>query len=121
MMVDAGEFIPHKVGHIPGVLLGVHTDDLIRLLQLRDQVFVGKHPDLEGVQHLGGAQLIDLPVIAKDRRHPVLLQQLLEPIGGGDGVRVRKVVGLDINGVPLAQPDQIVYMVSSCAMLLSSP
>ena len=58
---------------------------------------------MAGVQQFGGAQLVNPPVIAEFRFYSVNAEQLLKAVCGSDGVRVGKIMGLNIDRVLLAQ------------------
>ena len=122
-MVDAGDFFPHKICHVPSMLLRIHAYDPVRFPHALHQALVGRHGNPESIQHLRGAQLINLPVIAQHGLHPIVCQQLLQAVRGGDGIRIREIVGLDIDRAPLAQPGKCLYVVhgsllSSCRILM---
>ena len=117
-MVDAGHLIPHKIGDVAAVLLGVHADDIVLLRHIGAQPGVGEHLDVEGIQHPGGAQLVDPAVIAQGGARLIPVQQALQAEGGGDGVRVGEVVGLDIDMFSAAQGGQLVKVAHGASSLL---
>ena len=108
VVVDAGHLVPDEVGGVSRQLLGVHIEDGVGLLHAGGQILVGRHPDLEGIQHFGGVQPVDAPVIAQLGRYPIEGQQLLKAVGRGDGVGVGEVVGLDVDMLPVTQGNQLV-------------
>ena len=41
MVVDAGNLIANKIRHVPRVLLGIHADNAVRFLHVRNQALIG--------------------------------------------------------------------------------
>ena len=77
VVVDAGHLIPNKIRDIPTVLLRVHTDHIVFLGHVRTQLLIGEHLDLERLQHLGRAQLVDPSIVAEGRGDFMLGQKAL--------------------------------------------
>ncbi len=63
-MVDTGHFVADEIRHVSAMLLGIHVDDRVRFQHVGAQFFIGGHLNLECIQHFGGAQFVNPPVIA---------------------------------------------------------
>ena len=98
-MVHAGHLVPDEVGDIAAVLLGIHADDIIPAAHPLPEAVLGDHLDAEGVQEFGGAEFVDPAVVAEGSGDAVAGQELLEAVGGGDGVGVGEVMGLEEGGM----------------------
>ena len=84
------------------MLLCVNTDHIVLLCHIGAELFIGKHLDLKRFQHFRRAQLVDPSVIAEGGLHIVQSQKALQAKGGGDGVRVREIMRLYVDMLPLA-------------------
>ena len=95
VVVNAGRFIPNQVGKIRVILLGIHGNNIIFLLHIRN-LLCRQQMDAEYSKHFFRAQVVDAAIIANLCFHAMLFQKMLQAKCTCDCVRVRIIVCLDI-------------------------
>ena len=96
VMVDAHKLLAVHIGKIRVVLLAVDVDDdgiLVNLVHLLSRQGV----DFKDVHHHADVDLVHSAEIANRRLHPLGLQEILDAVGRRKRIRIRIVMGLDVN------------------------